>query len=204
VEVARAALGVAEADLDATYIRAPEDGWIVRRFIDAGGSVRLGYPILAMRLGRRAWVEAWVHESQVAQIRIGSPAEVAFGALPGRIFHGRVEAIGALAHTELQGAIVPPTLGQLIRPPTMVDIRIALVENNERLVPGLTALVGISRNSAGVASSEGGPHAKAGTREALPSGVDEIRGFSGAQRSPPATATAEDGPPLTEAGKAGG
>ena len=47
MDVLRSALEAAEADLDATYIRAPEDGRVVRRIVEAGGSVRLGYPIIA-------------------------------------------------------------------------------------------------------------------------------------------------------------
>lgn len=144
VEVAEAAVAVAEADLEATNIVAPADGWIIRRIIELGSSVRVGYPILAMRLTDRIWVEAWIDEGSIDEVRVGSRAEVTFTALPGRTYRGRVVTLGTLTNTELQGAVVPSTLGQIIRPPTMIDVRIELADSrDDRLVPGLTALVGV-------------------------------------------------------------
>ena len=153
VEVARGALQVAQADLDATEIVAPEDGQVVRRIVDAGGSVRIGYPILVMRLTGQIWVETWIDESSLGEVKVGSPVEVTFAARPGRVYAGKVASIGALTNTELQGAVVPLSLGQFIRPPTMIDLRVELVDAGDPLlVPGLTALVGVNK-----ARDESGP-----------------------------------------------
>ena len=154
VEVTKGVLQMAEADLEATTVVAPEDGQVVRRIVDAGGSVRIGYPIIVLRLTRRVWVEAWIDEASLSEICVGSPAEVTLDAIPGRVFMGRVAAIGALTNTELQGAVVPLSLGQLIRPPTMVDLRIELTEaDDNRLVPGLTALAGVIKARPGSPSN---------------------------------------------------
>src|SRR5262249_38908781 len=98
VDVFRSVLEAAEADLDATYIRAPEDGCVVRRIVESGGSVRLGYPIIAVRLSGRVWIEAWVDEAKLADVRVGSPAEISLGAIPEGLLKGRVESIGALTN----------------------------------------------------------------------------------------------------------
>ena len=98
-----------------------------------------------MRLTGRLWIEAWVNEAKLADVPVGSPAEISLGTAPTGS-NGRVESIGALTNNELLGAVVPPTLGQFVRPPTMVNVRIALErEDDPRLVPGLTAVVGIAK-----------------------------------------------------------
>jgi len=142
VERARQQLAASEADLDATVIRAPEDGWVADRIVEPGGSARVGEPMMSLWIGA-PWIEAWADEGKLSRIKIGSPVDVTLTAFPGRKLRGRVESIGVLADKELQAAAVPATLHSLFPKNAMVPIRIAVFTDQLRLQPGLSALVGI-------------------------------------------------------------
>jgi multidrug resistance efflux pump len=148
VELARQQLAVCEADEAATVIRAPDDGWVIDRIVEPGGSAKVGEPMMSLWLGA-PWIEAWASEKQLRHIQIGSQADVTIAAFPGRKLHGRVEAFGVLTDTELQAETdpqaksVPDTLHSIFVPDSMVPVRIAVLDSPVRLQPGLTALVGI-------------------------------------------------------------
>ena len=142
VERARQHLSAAEADLSATVIQAPEDGWVAERIVEPGGSAKVGEPILTVWLGK-PWIEAWVDEKRLSRIGVGRSVDVTLAAFVGRKLTGRVDAIGVLADRELQAASVPSTLHSLFPADAMVPIRIAVDGGELRLQPGLSAIVGI-------------------------------------------------------------
>ena len=142
VERARQHLSAAEADLAATVIRTPEDGWVAERIVEPGGSAKVGEPILTLWLGK-PWIEAWVDEKRLSRIGIGREVDITLAAFPGRKLRGRVDAIGVLADRELQTESVPSSLHSLFPADAMVPIRIAMEGHELRLQPGLSAIVGI-------------------------------------------------------------
>jgi len=146
VRVARAAFAAARADLAATVLRAPDDGWVADRLVEAGASVQVGQPILSLWIGRRLWAEAWLEESQVQKVAVGNPVTVRVDAVRDRIFDGHVEAIGVLTNTQLQGSPVPSTFDALIRTSAHIPVRIALDTIDGRLQPGLSVVVGIEKS----------------------------------------------------------
>jgi len=148
VERARQHVSSVEADLAATVIRAPADGWVAERIIEPGGSAKVGEPILSLWTGT-PWIEAWADEKNLTRISIGSQVDVTFAAYPGHKVQGRVEAIGVLADQELHAGPVPSTLHSLFPENAMVPIRVAVAADQIRLQPGLTALVGIADENAG-------------------------------------------------------
>ena len=146
IAVARARVAAAEADLDATVIRAPEDGRVLARIVELGGSARVGEPMISLWLGR-AWVEAWVDERDLRKFRIGSPAEISLDTFPRHKLSGRVEAIGLESDKQLQPAVVPPTLHSYLRLSAMIPVRVTVEEDNSRIQLGLSAVVGIMKES---------------------------------------------------------
>ena len=142
VDQARARVSSVEADLAATVVRAPEQGWVGERIIETGGSARVGNPILSLWIGT-PWIEAWAHEKHLSRITLGSPVDVTLTAFPGRKLHGQVEALGVLADKELHPQPVPAPRRSLFSQQAKVPIRVAIAADELRLQPGLTALVGI-------------------------------------------------------------
>ncbi len=146
VAVARANVAAAEAELEATMIRAPQEGWVLERIVEVGGSAKVGEPMISLWIGR-AWVEAWASETDLNRINIGNRVDVSLDAFPSRNLAGRVEAIGLMTDKELQPTLVPSTLHALVTKGAMVPVRIALEESNSPIQLGLSAVVGIQKET---------------------------------------------------------
>jgi len=87
----------AEVDLERTVIRAPVDGTVILRNVDAGQTVAasLQAPVLftiAQDL-RDMQVETAIDEADVGRLRVGMPATFAVDAFPRRSFQGDIKQI---------------------------------------------------------------------------------------------------------------
>ena len=87
----------AQVDLERTVIRAPVDGTVILRNVDAGQTVAasLQAPVLftiAHDL-RDMQVEAAIDEADVGRLRVGMPATFAVDAFPRRNFSGEIKQI---------------------------------------------------------------------------------------------------------------
>jgi HlyD family secretion protein len=87
----------AQVDLERTVIRAPVDGTVILRNVDAGQTVAasLQAPVLftiAHDL-RDMQVEAAIDEADVGRLRVGMPASFAVDAFPRRSFSGEIRQI---------------------------------------------------------------------------------------------------------------
>jgi membrane fusion protein (multidrug efflux system) len=142
---AQARVARAEADVDSALIRAPENGSIVRRIAQPGGSVEAGVPIIAMKLGEDVWVEAWVDEDDIGSVGLASVATVSFHSLPGREFTGVIDQIGLTTDLEVPDADVPKPRSTRMRSAPVVGVRIRLEHPPPELVPGLSAVVAIRK-----------------------------------------------------------
>jgi HlyD family secretion protein len=146
VQRAEARLAKAQADLESVLIRAPEQGGILRRIVQPGGSIEVGQPVMSMWLGHEVWVDAWVDEDDIGAIRVGNPATVTLRALPGRELNGVVDKIGLATDFEMPSSEVPqPRFSRMSGTP-VVGIRVRLADAPEDLVPGLSAVVAIRKS----------------------------------------------------------
>ena len=141
-------LALAEADLKAAVIRAPADGWVVRRIAEPGASVVVGQPVVALWLGKEVWVEAWIEEDDLAKVAAGNAAAVTVKPYPRRVYSGAVESIGASTDFELPDAAVPQPRSARIRSTPVICVRVRL-DQSDGLFPGLSAVVGIRKKAPG-------------------------------------------------------
>ena len=100
IEQARAALRVAEVNLDYSYIRAPFDGVILRKHADEGevvapfgASLNAKAAVVTMADMDSLMVEVDVSESNLEKVKLGAPCEIRLDAFPGDRFPGRVHMI---------------------------------------------------------------------------------------------------------------
>jgi multidrug resistance efflux pump len=108
----RAELNNAEYELDQTTVRAPTDGYVSQVFLRPGMMAVpfVARPVMVFIQHERNLVAAFIQNS-LQRVRVGDEAEIAFRAVPGRIFKGRVKSIlDAMSQGQLQ-----PT-GELIDP----------------------------------------------------------------------------------------
>lgn len=169
INVGRAKVTSAESDLESAVVKAPEDGRVIERIVNIGGSAKVGEPMISLWIGK-AWVEAWADERDLHKIQPGSLVDISFDAAPDRKLTGRVESIGLITDKHLSPSVVPSTLHSLIRPSAMIPIRIALEDENPPVQLGLSVLVGIrkgSDNSEVVSASPWSPKNKTTTNATI-------------------------------------
>jgi HlyD family secretion protein len=96
--LAQARLDSAQAVLEKTYIRAPIDGTVLRKFHRAGESVSNSSvnldPVFTIGDKRALRVRMDVDEADVSKLTLGQPAYVTADAFGGQKFYGHVVRIG--------------------------------------------------------------------------------------------------------------
>ncbi|MFB3916192.1 MAG: efflux RND transporter periplasmic adaptor subunit [Terriglobales bacterium] len=135
----KAAVDVAQTNLDHTIIRAPIDGVVTARNVDVGQTVAasLQAPTLfniAQDL-RKMQVDVSTDESDVGQIKVGQQATFTVDAFPRQTFTGRVAQI-RMNPTTVQNVVTYDTVIQFDNP-------------EMKLFPGMTAYVTIPVANAG-------------------------------------------------------
>ncbi len=90
---ALAALGVAQARLDATTLRAPADGVLVARSVEPGGIAQAGKELLALAPLGETQVVVNVDEKNLGKLALGLPALVSADAYPGQSFRAELAYI---------------------------------------------------------------------------------------------------------------
>lgn len=89
-----------------TVVKAPFDGLIVRRYRDPGDIVVPGSPTLTLVSLDETWISAWVDETEMARLRVGQPARVAFRSEPQQSYQGQVARLGREADRETREFVV--------------------------------------------------------------------------------------------------
>jgi len=110
----RAQLARAQFDLDHTVVRAPSRGYATQMTLRPGArvvSVPLKPALVFVHAEDHRFV-GWFHQNSLLRLQPGNDAEVAFDAIPGRVFAGTVETVfAAMAEGQIQmnGTLVKPT-----------------------------------------------------------------------------------------------
>jgi HlyD family secretion protein len=127
---ARASLGVAEAKLDDTVIRAPVDGILIARAVEPGNVVQPGKELMALAPAGETQVVVQIDEKNLAQLRVGQKALGSADAYPLERFAAELVYINP-GIDALRGAVevklrVPNPPGYLRQDMTVsVDIEVA-------------------------------------------------------------------------------
>ena len=149
---ARAELELARLNLSYTEVRAPGDGVVGNRRARAGGYAQAGEHLVSLIPARGLWVDANFKESQLARLHPGQRVEIEADALPGRIFHGRVQSLAPA--TGAQFSVLPPenATGNFTKIVQRVPVRIALDAADGalgQLRPGLSVKATIDARDGG-------------------------------------------------------
>jgi len=147
VEVAQreAELEAAQERLDATIIRAPSAGAVVRRIVEPGTSIEVGRALVDLWTGDSLWVEAWVDEEDLEHIEIGGKAKMEINSFPERQYTGTITSMSVATDFELPDSAVPRPRAQRMRPDPVVAVRIKFDQSVAELFPGLSAEAAIKK-----------------------------------------------------------
>jgi multidrug resistance efflux pump len=116
----RAELDNAEYELGETTVRAPTDGYVSQVFLRPGMMAVpfVARPVMVFIHKDKELAAAFIQNS-LQRVRVGDEAEIAFTAVPGRIFKGKVKAIiDVMAQGQLQpsGALLDPQAPERLSP----------------------------------------------------------------------------------------
>jgi len=91
---ALAALEDARLDLSRTELRAPSRGGVTSVNIAVGNYAKAGQAIMTFVSAETVWIEAYMRENSLGNVKAGDPVDVALDMAPGRIFEGEVVSSG--------------------------------------------------------------------------------------------------------------
>ena len=90
IRAAVADLDKVRLDLKKTTIRAPSRGLITNLRIDEGHYANPGQPLMTFVAVHDVWIEAYLRENSLGNVKPGDRVEVALDIQPGRIFPAHV------------------------------------------------------------------------------------------------------------------
>lgn len=91
---AESAVEKAELDLANTVVVAPSAGLITDLRADTGLYAGAGNPVMTLVAIHDVWINAEFTENNLGHLHAGTPVEILFDAMPGRVFVGTIRSIG--------------------------------------------------------------------------------------------------------------
>ena len=141
---AQAALDLARQDQGHTVIRAPIDGQVGDRQVEAGDYVQPGTRVMTIVPMNALYVTANFKETQVARMTAGQPATIRVDALPGKAFKGEVDSFAPGSGSQFSLLPFEPGTGNFTKIVQRVPVRIRLDPGQaglDHLRPGLSTTV---------------------------------------------------------------
>ena len=143
VAQAQASKAAASLNLKRTEVRAPMSGRIAEADrLQVGQQVVAGLPVVTLVGDSHSYVEANFKETDLAEMRIGQRAEIAFDAYPDVKLSGHVASIGAGTGSEFSVLPAQNATGNWVKVTQRVPVRIAIDGKSPRpLIAGLSTTV---------------------------------------------------------------
>jgi membrane fusion protein (multidrug efflux system) len=141
------ALAKAERDLSFTVIRAPFDGVVGNRGVQAGDYVQPGQRLASLVPLDEVYVDANFKETQLARLRPGQTVQVTVDAVPDRSFAGSVVSFAPASGSVF--SLLPPdnATGNFTKIVQRVAVRISLpaeVAREGALRPGMSVVASVN------------------------------------------------------------
>lgn len=144
VAQAEAATQNAQLVLDNALIKAPANGVIAVRSLDAGENVAVGQPLFTIVDLSDIWVAANIDEGDAGKLAIGQKVEVTIDAYPGKHFSGELIEVGAAANSQFALLPTENTSGNFTKVTQKLPAKIKIQsEPTTVLKPGMSASIAI-------------------------------------------------------------
>ena len=129
--VAQAQLNLARLNLSYTVIVATYDGVMGKKDIHEGQLVQPGQMLARIVDDNDVWVMANYRETQMNGIAVGKSVDFTADAIPGVVFHGKVQALSAAAGNAYSMIPVDNATGNFVKVEQRVPVRITLTKDND-------------------------------------------------------------------------
>jgi len=160
VTEASAAADVARSNLARAIVKAPFDGWVVRRWLDPGAMPLASQPVISMFDPATLHVDANIEEKYLHDVATGDTVDISVDAYPALHLKGRVTEILRATNSEFSLIPAEGVSGTFIKVTQRIPLRISVSAPPDLAIgPGLSVEVSIHSGSA--ASSRpapGNPH----------------------------------------------
>jgi len=132
-------------NLSRTEVRAPVAGVVSQADrLQSGQMMVQGLPGVTIVASSKTWVEANFKETDLANMRVGQPAEITFDAYPNLKVRGKVSSIGAGTGSEFSVLPAQNANGNWVKVTQRVPVRISIIDKPKRaMIAGLSAHVRI-------------------------------------------------------------
>jgi membrane fusion protein (multidrug efflux system) len=140
VEQAQARLDQANLNLSYTFVRAPQDGWITKRNVEAGNYVTAGQQIFSI-VAPEVWITANFKENQLADMRRGQKAKITIDAYPSLDLRGHVDSIQMGSGSKFTAFPPENATGNFVKVVQRVPVKIVI---DSGLNPDIPLPLGIS------------------------------------------------------------
>jgi multidrug resistance efflux pump len=135
----------AEYNLDQTTVRAPTNGYVTQLFLRPGMMAASSPTMIFIHADDQVFAAAFP-QTKVQRLRPGEEAEIAFDAIPGRVFQGKVDVlIDAVSQGQLQASSALLNPEDRAKTPGLALVRINIVGDISpyQLPAGATAQVAV-------------------------------------------------------------
>ena len=135
-------------NLSRTEVRAPVAGVVSQADrLQPGQMMVQGLPGVTIVASSKSWIEANFKETDLANMRVGQPAEITFDAYPNLKVRGKVSSIGAGTGSEFSVLPAQNANGNWVKVTQRVPVRISITDKPKRaMIAGLSAHVRIDTN----------------------------------------------------------
>lgn len=131
IEVAKAALDLAELNLSYTVILAPCSGTMSRKTIQVGELMMPGKPLFSVIDNSSKWVIANYRETQRENIHVGDKVEIEVDAFPSTTLEGRVEAISNATGAQYSVSSPDNSAGNFVKVEQRIPVKIIFTDNHD-------------------------------------------------------------------------
>ncbi|WP_299011276.1 HlyD family secretion protein [uncultured Shewanella sp.] len=150
LQQANAALELDQIKLKDTQIRAPFSGIIGKRGALAGQFVLPGQSLYSLVPDGAVWITANFKETQIQRMLPGQSVQVHLDAFPDKTFMGSIDSLSPASGSQFSLLPAENATGNFTKivQRIPVKIRLALNELNDKVVPGLSAVVKVNTQQA--------------------------------------------------------
>ncbi len=97
IDRARAQVGITEAQLNDTTISSPIDGVVLVKSAEPGEVIAAGTTIVRIGDVDHPWLRAYVGETDLGRVKLGTKVNLTTDSYPGKVYHGTVSFISSEA-----------------------------------------------------------------------------------------------------------
>lgn len=127
-DIAKAQLQSAEISLNDATLKAPNDGIILTRIMEAGSIVSAGMPVYSLSLFKPLWARAYIAEEDLGKVKLGQKAYISSDSMPDKEFRAHIGFISPVAE------FTPKTVETLsLRTDLVYRLRVIVDDEDENL-----------------------------------------------------------------------